>query len=234
MTTCHQQLIGEINKVLDLCKREALKTDQNPFRLFPEKRLRSRLAHVMQLDVLFQPIGWPKSKTGLAYYKPNPIWDVAPKGAYYRARKVRSLLLPVVTGGHRAHISHDLERLATQVWRMPRRAFDGLIHRIYARIASSAKADKEQKSPEATARWKSLTVNPLFTERVLWSNFNHRTGGYPSDLCRLRLSYQVGAARYADAKIRKKDRMSLYPEGYPGVYKLHMSPKDSSVYTART
>lgn len=206
--------------------------DHNPFRLFPEKRLRSRLAHVLQLDVLYQPIGWSKAKTGLKWYKPNPIWDVAPKGAYYRARKVRSLLLPIVTGGHRAHISHDLERLAINIWSMPKAAFDGLCHRIAARIAASAKADKLRKSPEATARWRSLTVNPLFTERVVWSNYNHKAG-YTSGYCRLRLSHQLGTARYADAKIRGRDRKSCYPEGYSGVYKL-LDSKSQSVYTTRT
>jgi len=227
-----QQLIGEIKKVLDLCKREALRTDQNPFRLFPERRLRSRLAHIMQLDVLYQPIGWRKDQTGLKWYKPNPIWDVAPTGAYYRARRVRSLLLPIVTGGYRAHISHDIERLAINIWQLPKAAFDGLCRRILARIAKSAKADKQQKSPEATARWRSLTVNPLFTERVLWSNYNHRAG-YTTGLCRLRLSYQLGCARYAHAKLRGKDLKSFYPQGYAGVYKLHDSI-ESSVYTTRT
>jgi len=227
-----QQLRDGVVKVLDQCEREAQKVDKCPFRIFPEKRLRSQLAHVLQLDVLFQPIGWTKAKTGLKFYKNNPIWDVAPKGAYYRARKVRSLLLPVVTAGFRANILHDLCRLAINVWRMPKKAFDGLIRRLYARIASSASADKFKKSPEATERWRSLTVNPLFTERVLWSNFNHRAGGYPSDLCRCRLSYQVGTARYADAKIRKRDRKSLYPEGYVGVVRL-LDPKDPGVYTKR-
>jgi hypothetical protein len=208
--------------VLDHCRREASRVDTNPFRVFPEKRLRSRLAHALQLDVLFQPIGWTKAQTGLKVYKPNPIWDVAPKGAYYRARKARSLLLPVVTGGFRAHISHDLERLAINIWHMPRKAFDGLCHRITARIAASAKADKQQKSPEATERWRSLTVNPLFTERVLWSNYNHRAG-YTAGLCRLRLSYQLGSARYAHAKLRGSDLRSFYPSGYAEVYRLHDS-----------
>jgi len=182
--------------------------------------------------VLYQPIGWTKAQTGLKWYKPNPIWDVAPKGAYYRARRVRSLLLPIVTGGHRAHISHDLERLAINIWSMPVTAFDGLCHRILARIARSAKADKLRKSPEATVRWRSLTVNPLFTERVLWSNYNHKAG-YTSGYCRLRLSHQLGSARYADAKLRTRDRKSLYPEGYYGVYKL-LDSKSHSVDTTRT
>jgi hypothetical protein len=177
------------------------------------------MAHALSLDVLFQPIGWTKAQTGLAYYKPNPIWDVAPNGAYYRARRARSLLLPIVTGGYRAHISHDLERLAINIWRMPRKAFDGLCHRILARIARSAKADKLQKSPEATERWRSLTVNPLFTERVMWSNYNHNAG-YTAGLCRLRLSYKLGCARYAHAKLRGNDLRSFYPSGYAGVYKL--------------
>jgi len=215
-----QQLTDGVKKVLDLCRCEASKVDRNPFRVFPEKRLRSRLANTLALDVLFQPIGWTKAKTGQKFYKNNPIWDVAPRGAYYRARRVRSLLLPIVTSGFRANIAHDLGRLAIHIWHMPRTAFDGLIRQIYAKIASSARADKIKKSPEATERWRSLTVNPLFTERVLWSNFNHRAGGYPSDLCRLRLSYQVGSARYADAKIRRRDRESLYPKGYDEVVRL--------------
>jgi len=160
-------LIGEIKKVLDLSRNEVAKVDKNPLRKFPERRLRSRLAHALDLDVLYQPIGWSKSKTGLSYYKPNPMWDVAPKGAYYRARKVRSLLLPIVTIGYKANIVHDLERLAINIWQMHKSAFDGLIRRIYARLASSAKSDVFRKSPEATERLKPLTVNPLVTERVL-------------------------------------------------------------------
>jgi len=223
----------DINKIFDLSRRETERMDKNPYRVFPEKRLRSRLAHAMQLDVLFQPIGWPKSKTGLKYYKPNKIWDVAPKCAYYRARKVRTLLLPVVTAGFRAGIERDLARLAINIWRMHRKCFDGLIRRIYAKIASSAKSDAFKKSPEATVRWKTLTVNPLFTERVMWSNFNHK-GGYPTDKCRLRLSLVLGAARYADARISERDRKSLYPEGYVGVLKLHTGPSGPGVYTRRT
>jgi len=163
-----------IKHALDKCRRQKRRLAKPVVGKteFPLKRLRSNLAHAMSLDVIFQPtVGfYPEVKRPkLKNFGNNPVWDNAPSGAYYKARRLCSLLQPIVTHGYDANIVPDLVRLSINVWRMSKRHFDGLLHRIAARIAAHAKrAFLPNKSPEAEEGFVALSSNPVLRNRVHW------------------------------------------------------------------
>lgn len=171
------RMLGEdIRNALKECKRQKRLWQTPRTRSYPLKKLRSNLAHVMSCDVIYQPLtGHYRSvKTEPKKFGNNPVWDKAPAGAYYKARRLCPLLQPIVTHGYDANICHDLTRLSINIWRMPKKHFDGLLRRIRSKIASSNNKRKklQTKSPEAVEGFVTLTTNPVLRDRVYWFTRN--------------------------------------------------------------
>lgn len=165
---------------------------------FPLKRLRSNLAHALLLDVAFQPVlaKSPNFKGKAKKLFANPVWDHAPDGAFYKAKRLCSLLQPLVTHGYNAKVEHELERLAINIWRMSKRHFDGLLRRIRSKIVLSS------KSPEAVQGFVALSTNPILTNRVYWFSRDQRMCAKRADVDACLLSTKVGLVRWAKRKIR--------------------------------
>jgi hypothetical protein len=153
---------SDINRCLASASRQREKLARPTTGVYNLKRLRSNLAHAMLVDVIFQPVLVKPKKASKSKLIDNPIWDLAPKGAYYKAKRLCSLLQPIVTHGSKAPIGQDLVRLAINIWRMSKRHFDGLIRQIRSKIVKSA------SRPEALVRIGALTNNPVLSDRVFW------------------------------------------------------------------
>jgi hypothetical protein len=133
---------------------------------FPLERLRRRIASAMALDVIFskrivvvQNNKWPNSRLKSETSDIAPVWRTAPNGAFYKANKLCNLLHTIAASGWKANVVHDLTRLATCVWRMTKRSFDGLIHRILSRIFRAC--DALRSSPDPVQRIGTLSTNPV-------------------------------------------------------------------------
>lgn len=150
----------------------------NPARRYPLKSLRNKLIDAMALNTATQPAAAvfrhvePNTLRHGKHAKQtvvwNPLWDSAPRGAFYKARRACSLVTDIClqfTGGD--NILHDLERLTINIWRMPKKHFDGLLRTIRAKMArASREAISPVKSPEALLRSRPLTSNPSLKRRV--------------------------------------------------------------------
>jgi hypothetical protein len=139
-------------------------------RRLPVKRLRNRLINAMSIHVACQPAQvedvYTKthrdgSKSQVKTVKVNPIWVLAPRGAFYKAKRVCSLVTDIVMYGGNSVIAHDIERLAINIWRMSKGHFDGLCRRIRSKLAKSVETDNFRKSPETVKRFEALITNPL-------------------------------------------------------------------------
>lgn len=144
-------------KKCELFKLRLAKPNNRKFE-FPLKRLRSDLAKAMCLDVVYC-----KRSPGYheRYRKTNPEWG-GMQHSEYKANKVCNMLQPLVTHGFKANVVHDLVRLSINIWRMPKKGFNGLISRILSKIVFSS------KSPEAELRFVALSSNPVLNHRVYW------------------------------------------------------------------
>jgi hypothetical protein len=120
------------------------------------KRVKSHYSKALCLEVIYQPVlvkCEPYGEKGFTM-KSNDIWKVAPnKTCYYKSQRLSSLLNEVAVFGHRANIAHDLGRLATKVWSMTKRSFDGLCRRIRSKI-------RKPENPETAVDLGVLTDNP--------------------------------------------------------------------------
>jgi len=205
----HLGAFGEFNRpVTDLrsdllhlagkCRTAATRL-QGPFAgKDPLDALRHQYGHIMQLDVIFQPIkGWfpvrektvkthsdkcrirrhvnyscdCKSYTQAFAWGSNPVWDHAPNGALKKARRLCSTLNCVVSHGYLSNLTHDLMRIAKMIWLMSVKDFFRLCRRICARIAQSVRVytkNQNQKSPDPAASFATLTANPANPSRVTW------------------------------------------------------------------
>jgi len=172
LNVSHHQLRQELKACLQQTLRRVSRTKIGELGSRDLKQLRSRFAHAMACDVIFQPVGWKKGqhpKNPKKYlWEKNPIWDHhAPPSAYYKAKRLSSLLNDIVLYGCYGHILHELERLSIHIWNMSRDSFDGLCRLIRSKIykslnrLSSAWADLRKQSPEATEA-ESLTVKPAY------------------------------------------------------------------------
>lgn len=168
--------------------------------LMPIKRLRNRLLTAMALNTACQPaqveVEYISTKHGQKTKKKkldvNPIWLVAPKGAFYKARRVCSLVTDVVTVGGSPSLAHDLERLAIHIWRMSKRHFDGLCRRIRSKIAKSVRGTELiRKSPETVKRFEALMTNPFWKQKVVSRCSRHRTCPHKKGYAAMRLSTKV-------------------------------------------
>jgi len=197
-----QNIIG----VLQHASRKKRKLARPTTEEFPLKRLRSNLAHAMACDVIFQPVAGvfkKKNKSEPAKFTNNPIWDMAPNGAYYKAKKLCSLLQPVVTHGCMSIVS-DLTRLAINIWRMPRKAFDGLLRKIRSKIVSFSKrtppvwgfSKRKDKFPDAVQTLSSLSTNPILMNSVYWFTRNQKKKGETRSIRALLGSTSVERVRF--------------------------------------
>jgi len=197
-------LRGEINKVFQDLKCETHRAVKSATGYLPVKRLRNSLISAMQLSTATQPVA-----TVVRHKEPNtlrrgkhakqtvvwnPIWDIAPQGAFYKAKRVCSLITDVVMLGSHANISRDVERLAIKIWQMSKRHFDGLVRSIRAKIARSTGVGLFQKNPEALKRFEALIRNPYL--RVRGKRFSrNRRCKHNACFDAMRLSTDVGLAR---------------------------------------
>jgi len=187
---------ADISLLREKCRAAALRL-QGPYTgKSPYDALRHQYAHILQLDVIFQPLkGWfpirdksvrTHSKSCLinkhvnhncsckwntqAYaWVENPVWGHA-RGALTKARRLCSLLNEVVSNGYHLDLTHDLMRIAKVIWRMSVKDFKRLCRRISARIARKVAENNQsfRKSPEPVVRFGSLTTNPANPCRVSW------------------------------------------------------------------
>jgi len=165
-------LVKNIGEVLADIKHERCLAERSASRVFPAKRLRNNLINAMCLNVATQPVGAVKrhlvpntlnegrhAKQTVVW---NPIWDIAPPGAFLKSRKFCSLVTTIVlnytgSGG----VLQKLKRLAIVIWQMSKRHFMGLCRSIRASMAHNPlRGLCLVKSPEARARTRALTRNP--------------------------------------------------------------------------
>jgi len=193
-TRSDTELRSDLESLRTRCRKAATMA-QGPFTgKDPFDRLRHLYAHVMQLDVIFQPIkGWfplrgedgnfhsltcPRQEKGycrcknrraLAFaWASNPVWGKAPPRALDKARALCTLLHSVVTHGHYIDLSHDLARISKMIWKISYKDFKRLLRRITARIAGFVRCAQFLKSPEPIERFGALTMNPAGNSRVCW------------------------------------------------------------------
>jgi hypothetical protein len=192
-------LRDSIKSSLEEVKHHWCRAERSALWVVPIKKLRSKLINAMSIDVATQPAQVDKkleytNKKGEKISKTtvvvNPMWVLAPKGAFYKSRRVCSLVTDIVMFGGNSKISHDLERLAIQIWHMSIRHFDGLVRRIRAKMARSANADKIRKSPETLKRFEALIRNPSVTRSRKWFSRN-RTCSHKRRYAAMRLSMKV-------------------------------------------
>jgi hypothetical protein len=194
------QIKGQITDLLAEIRHQRCLSERSELRVLPVKRLRNSLIHAMSLDVATQPAAAvirekkvPKKKTRQKVVN-NPIWDVAPKGAFYKARRFCSLVTDVVIVGGSPNLAGPLTRMAINIWRMSKRHFDGLCKLVRARIAKSASADKFRKSPETLKRFEALIRNPYVHVRGLRCS-RHRTCQHNAEYAAMRLAKSVALVR---------------------------------------
>jgi hypothetical protein len=190
-------LKSDLSRMRDRCRKAAIRL-QGPYTgRSPLDALRHQYAHVMQLDVIFQPLkGWLpvreknvrthskscainrhgnlacscKWNTQAFAWIDNPVWGHAPNGALAKARRLCSTLNSVVSHGYLCDLTHDLVRIAKMIWLMSQKDFFRLCRRITARIAAFVRANEQsfRKSPEPVERFGTLTTNPANPCRVSW------------------------------------------------------------------
>jgi hypothetical protein len=200
-----------IKHALLRARQEVSRAQRPTIGAFPMKRLRSNLAHAMSLDVVFQPVVRRPAKgsanDGIKPIENNPIWDIAPDGAYYKAKRFCSLLNIIVTHGHRARILHDLERLAINIWRMPLQAFNGLIKSIRCKIGGAARHSDQRRRPEALEPFGRLTKRPVGNPDRVYV-YQPRKIRWKSEFSQLWLSTNVELVRLAHKLDRKASKIN--------------------------
>jgi len=188
-----QDLLAEVRH--HRCKAEKSATG-----FMPIKRLRNRLIDAMCIHVACQPAQAVSSyekldKKGNKVTKHtlvvSPMWKLAPHGAFYKAKRVCSLVTDVVTLGGNPNLAHDLERLAINIWRMSKRHFDGLCRRIRSKLAASTSVDKIRKSPETVKRFEALMTNPFTPVKDEYRCSRHRVCSHSRRYAAMRLSTHV-------------------------------------------
>jgi len=156
------------------------------------KQLRNCFADALSLNIIFQPVVVACSQNTKSGLKDNPVWDHAPRGAFYKAKRLSSLLTLLALHGDRANIEHDLVRLSTQVWNLHRRCFDGLLRRIRARvICADTRSVSNPKRPEATERLNANSKSVYFG-RVKWCTKHHKYRLLKPGMISMRSSNSVG------------------------------------------
>jgi hypothetical protein len=167
---------------------------------FPIKQLRNQLIDAMSLHSILVPVlsdTYWTSPRGTKVLDPNPFWDTAPKGAFKKAKRLSGFVTHITTHYNGANILHDLERITTQVWKMPLRHLEGAMRTVKGKISLTSEKVKFLKSPEALAGSGTLTRNPGRKARV-----NRPT---PGRKCR---------NNYGCAQMRLSTRVEIIREAY--------------------
>jgi len=154
------------------------------------KRLRSRLCHAMCCDVAFSQLSceieFTVGETRKRTLDLTGVWKTAPSGAYYKAKRLCSLLTAPVSSRFNYLVSRDLTRLAINIWRLSKTNFDGLCRRIVSKL-SRAEGPKLQ-SPEAPRSVATLRGNPGIKPRVQWPTRGHKGVQPPKEVFKKLLS----------------------------------------------
>jgi len=196
LTTAVRNALGGI-------KHERCLADKSATRVLPVKRLRNNLIDAMSLNVATQPVMVVSKEESFVHgvkhtkrvLKPNPIWAVAPQGAYYKSKKICSLVTDIVTiSSTTTKISRDLERLSIHIWNMSKRHFDGIVRRIRARVGITAESVKFRKSPEAVKGFGTLITNPRLTDVVKYRFSRNRICPHKRGCTAMRLSNKLDLA----------------------------------------
>jgi hypothetical protein len=159
-----KQVADDLRKAFGKAKAECFKLAEPTTRRFPLERLRRRISNILAIDVIYQPRLVKVDlvdKPSQFVWDASPVWRTAPCGAYRKAAKLSNLLHTVAVCGWRANLTHDLVRLATNVWHMPMWHFDGLCRRILARVYRSVRPIPNLKSPDPVLRFVTLSTNPI-------------------------------------------------------------------------
>lgn len=161
----------DLRKAFCKARELALQQSMPTTRKFPLSSLRRRVSNILGLDVIFIPrmikvdciSQNPRSRVPIYYkWEVSPVWKTAPRGAVKKAAKLSSLLHTIVTDGWKcSNIVHDLVRLATQVWQMPMRHFNGLCRSIFSKIVKVSCEDTGKKSPDPVLQFSLLSTNPI-------------------------------------------------------------------------
>lgn len=194
-----------LNDLFSEIRHQRCLADKSATRVYPLKTLRSRFLKVTSLEVITQPVGCLSANyTDLrpGYKVPakctvvrNPLWDSAPRGAYFKAKRLGSLVTDIVTTGGNARLSRKIERLAIKIWQMSKRSFVGLCRSIRAEMAHSPEREKIfRKSPESLVRTGALTRNPSVKRSKKWYN-QYQDARRCSRCASLRLSTDVEVVR---------------------------------------
>lgn len=167
-----KRLVEDLSHALEKCKDVSRPIHTNGELSKRSKSLRSKLANAMTLSVIFQPSAGLYDKVKKDKIVKNPLWDSAPKGAYFKSRKTCQLLTEVAINGVSVEIVSLLKRLSIYIWKMPKRHFIGLCRKIRAKMAQAVKtAASDTKSPEALKHFSMLIKNPSYA-RELWFTRN--------------------------------------------------------------
>jgi len=199
------QLNKSVRDFLAEVRHQRCLADKSATRVYPLKKLRESFIKITHLDVITQPVGCKVSsytdKNGLKP-KPgcktvdNPIWDRAPPGAYFKAKRLGGLVTKIATIGGNSKLARLIKRLAINVWHMSRRDFLGLCRSISAQIAHSLEREKLfRKSPEDLMR-----MGPLISKPRLKTCRKENPSPYIrgcSECAYLRLSTKVEVRRIA-------------------------------------
>lgn len=146
-----------------------------PRRAYPLKRLRNNLVSATSTDVIMQPVAAVVRHTEpnvLRHGKHakqtvvwNPLWISAPPGAYYKAKRLSSLITDICLYYNQfsRDIARKLERLSIIIWNVSKRHFDGLVRSIRSTLwRTFEKVNAPVKSPEALEYLRILTRNPSY------------------------------------------------------------------------
>jgi hypothetical protein len=125
----------------------------------------------------------------------SPVWKTAPPGALRKANKLCSLLHTVAVDGWKANISHLLERLSIQIWKMSLRDFNGVCRSIFARIAKASRETDFRSSPDPLQRFGTLSNNPICNPNSVYRNPMRRHGSQGYRFCISHAPKQLGLQR---------------------------------------
>lgn len=161
------QVRKDLDRALTKAQRVNTQADVNPQ---DYDRVRRSIAMALRLDVVFSPrleveyrnSYWPNSRLPIhRRWNISPVWKTAPRGAYYKANRFCSLLHTIAAEGYKANISKELLRLSIHMWKMSKKDFDGLRHRVFARIAKASRASQNRSKPDPLQSSGTLSKNPV-------------------------------------------------------------------------
>lgn len=197
-------------------------------RNFPEKKLRNSLQEALCLPVISQSVEKmepKKVRDNLDVQRRlrksrdvtlNPVWQVAPQGAFYKSRRVSTLITDVVRYGGFANVTKDLLRLSIHIWNMPKRHFDGLLRRIRVRLYKTAYAVISQRKPESLVRIGALTNNPRRQPREYGCNRHPKCrhiDGYAAMQLSTKVDLVLETRRCTKCTIRRVSKMLFTQHG---------------------